>query len=556
MAPPGVAQPLALERLELRIERLQITFRFTFAFHAREVRFERDAGSGFERLFPETFSFHAPHHDPTELFLQLDDLLRKSRLIGPLAHRRDAHELVQRLLAEAPRYLKRICERLEDEGRLAGETRLRVHQDVALLAQILLRFLETRDLGESRSLRMAGYALRRRIFRSLRVLLDGRVDPSYLARYTSGEEDPVDPSDDPSESGVFHILESGEPEVVNRIVVRMAERAFFRWLEGVCLDEDNEAFEKADSPFEDREAEVLSAISAGECCRIQHGQDITPFLRRADRDCVRILKKLERWFLRQYDIRHSSAMIHHTAALEAGADDSKDTLTWHTPRIHSLVLAALVSPFAAAAVAYESAPRSFDLLCSAEILAVNATTIWFLLYRFCWKRDLSFFHASVPRIAAGIIVGYLPVFLIDEVWDLASRPIWALGALATMLAVVTLLYIYVEVRRRLGDSALAFDRARGIFLLGVVQASGVGLVMTSLIGRFMVSRNWSPSSHEMPVETLRQSVEPLLGQLPRIIGAEPFYAFPSALLLMIFLSFFIGVFLQLMWEELPITEPL
>ena len=32
--------------------------------------------------------------------------------------------------------------------------------------------------------------------------------------------------------------------------------------------------------------------------------------------------------------------------------------------------------------------------------------------------------------------------------------------------------------------------------------------------------------------------------------------FPSALLLMTFLSFFIGIFLQLMWEELPITEPL
>ncbi|NQZ98827.1 MAG: hypothetical protein HRU01_20175, partial [Myxococcales bacterium] len=49
----------ALDRLELRIERLGITVRFTYAFHAREVRFERDTGNGFERIFPETFSFHA-----------------------------------------------------------------------------------------------------------------------------------------------------------------------------------------------------------------------------------------------------------------------------------------------------------------------------------------------------------------------------------------------------------------------------------------------------------------------------------------------------------------
>jgi hypothetical protein len=55
---------------------------------------------------------------------------------------------------------------------------------------------------------------------------------------------------------------------------------------------------------------------------------------------------------------------------------------------------------------------------------------------------------------------------------------------------------------------------------------------------------------------LRGSMEPMIGQLPHIIGWAPIYVFPSALLLMTFLSFFIGIFLQLMWEELPITEPL
>jgi hypothetical protein len=60
----------------------------------------------------------------------------------------------------------------------------------------------------------------------------------------------------------------------------------------------------------------------------------------------------------------------------------------------------------------------------------------------------------------------------------------------------------------------------------------------------------------LPVEVLRTTLDPLIGQLPKVIGFAPFHAFPSALLLMIFLSFFIGIFLQLMWEELPITEPL
>jgi hypothetical protein len=131
-----------------------------------------------------------------------------------------------------------------------------------------------------------------------------------------------------------------------------------------------------------------------------------------------------------------------------------------------------------------------------------------------------------------------------------------LGTLSTLLALVTLLYVYVEVHERLGDADEAFRRARGLFLLGVVQSAGVGLVMFSLVGSYMVSRNWSPYGTEKTVETLRGGLETLVGQLPRVVGIEPFYAFPPALALMIFLSFFIGVFLQLMWEELPITEPL
>ena len=78
-----------MERLELRVERLNVTLRFTFAFHARQVRFERDDGEGFAPLFPETFSFHPDRHDPSELSLQLDDLLRKPQLISPRAHLRD-----------------------------------------------------------------------------------------------------------------------------------------------------------------------------------------------------------------------------------------------------------------------------------------------------------------------------------------------------------------------------------------------------------------------------------------------------------------------------------
>jgi len=547
-----------LDRLELRIERLRAVFRFTYAFHAREVRFERDEGSGFERVFPETFSFRIDRHDPTELFLQMDDLLLKPRLISERANRRDSRQLVTRLLSQAPRYLEDMRRRLGGEGGLPDAARLRLHQDMALLSQVLLRFIETRELDDQRSLRVAGHLLRKLMYRCLTVVMALRVSREYLDAYVRGEVDPVDRSDDPSESGFFHALEAGEPELADRLIVRMAERAFHLWLE-VCLDETNQAFEKEDSPFADRETEVIAAIASSEGTRyIEHGHDLVPFLRRAGRDSRRIHARLEAWFLRQYDIRHSSAIIHHAAALEGGrASAGRSSLAWHTPRMHAIELCVLVLPFALAAFFYDSAPRLFDWWCTGVAVCVNVAAFWYLIWKFCVRRDLTFFHSSVPRIFAGVIVGYLPVFLIDEVWDLAGRDAIAVGGLALFLALVTLLYIFVEVQRRLGNTAVAFERASALFRLGVLEAFVAGLVMTTLVGPYMVERNWSPAGGgELPLDLLRASLDPIVGELPRMIGIEPIVVFPAVVGLMTFLSFFIGVFLQLMWEDLPITEPL
>lgn len=463
---------------------------------------------------------------------------------------------MERLLAQAPRYIESICTRLETQADLGPALRVRIHQDVALLCQLLLRCIETNELQNARSLRVATFLLRKQIYRSLRILVAERVRPEYLEKWAAGEVSAVDPSDDSSESGFFHVLEAGDPEVVDRMIVRLAERSFYLWLEGVCLDEENQAFEKEDSPFANREDEVLRAIIRPGADRLDRSADLVVFLRRRSRDCMRLLEKLEAWFLRQYDIRHSSAVIHHAAALDQGWVNERAVLSWHTPRIHALAIGLIVLPFVAAALAYDLNPRFFDLVCAAEILLIDAVAIWFLLYRFCWKRDLSFFHASVPRIGAGIVVGYLPVLFIDEVWDLASRSVTTLATLEVLLGLVTLLYIYVEVQRRLGDTALAFRRARALFLLGVLQALGTGMVIISLVGRIMVGRNWSPTDAEIPVGQLREGLEPMIGQLPYIIGLDPFFVFPSAVVMMTFLSFFIGVFLQLLWEELPITEPL
>jgi hypothetical protein len=520
------------------------------------VRFERDPGEGFERLFPETFSFHAERHDPAELYLQLDDLSRKPGLLSPRANRRDSELLTSRLVLGAPRYLERLIDRLETEHNLPDPALCRVYEDVALLAQSLTRIVSEQELGDRPGVRVATFHLRKLLHRCLYQLMVRRVSPEYRDAYVAGAVDPVDPADDLSDSGFFYTLESGDQDSVNRTVVRLAERAFYRWLEDVCLDEGNRAFEGEDTPFRDRETEVLEAVASEPGRRLQRAADLTPFLRRPrNRDCLRVLRKLSVWFLHQYDVSNAAAVIRHAEDVARGRSRT-GMLSHHGTRNYLVTMALLAAPFLGAAFAYERAPRLFDLWCSAELALVAGAVVWFLVYRFCWRRDLSFFHASAPRIAAGIIVGYLPIFFIDEIWGFVARPFPVLVVVSVLLAFMTLLYIYTEVERRLQDRDLAFARAGQIFLLGLVQALGTGLVITGLTGGYMASRNWSGTDAMLPIELLRDTLPPVVGHLPAVVGVDPFLTFPSALFAMAFFSFFIGTFLQLLWEDIPITEPL
>jgi len=543
--------------MELRIERLQLVFRFTYAFHAREVRFECDRGEGFESVFPEVFSFHLERHDPAEFFIQLDDLARKPHLLAPAARRRDSELLISRLLLGVPRYLEGVLLRLERERRMEAEGLARVYSEVALLAQIIVRFAAAWPGADRGGLQHSTFQARKLALHALSGLMELRVSPGYLAAYLDGSAPAVEAADDLSEAGFFHILASAEQAVVDRSVVQLAERAFYRWLDEVCLDESNGAFEAEDSPFESRELEVMRTICAGEECELERGRDLVPFLRRpGNRDCLRVLARLKAWFLRRYDIRHAAMMIRHAEFLSRGIDDVDTQLSRHHSRNYVAALAGLAAPFVAAAFAFQDAPRLFNALCSLEVVAIALVVVWFVFYRFLWKRDLTFFHAAVPRIPAGIIVGFLPIFFVDEVWGLANLSWITLSSIVLLLGAATFLYLYVEVDGRLADSELAFRRARQIFLLGILQATGVGILLTGLVGRFMVLRNWGNGDPALSIAELRGELSPFVGELPRIVGIDPLFSFPAAVFVMAFMSFFIGTFLQLMWEDNPITEPL
>lgn len=541
---------LAVDRLDLRV-------RMTWAFHAREVRFERETPAGFVPLFPETFSFHLDRHDPYELQIQLEDLWSDPRRLDAQATRRDAQDLMRRLLAGAPPYIEAVLDRLEEDGRLSGAASVRVHAEAVVLSRVLARFLREKELETHPETRFARFHLRKLVWRASRALVRERVGEAQLAAWLAAPA-PGSRRVSPNftERELMQAIAGSDEAETATLLLAFTERAFHRWLEDTCLDPSNEAFESEESPFDSRENEVLDAVSVDPERRLRRVAHMTPFLRReGSRDCQRLLRALEVWFLRQYDVPRAAAVIRHEENLGRGRTSFGGVLSLHSSKAYGVAIAALIAPFVGAAFAYQRAPLFFDVAASVVMASVLGAVLWYLIVRFLWQKDLAFFHAGVPRIGAGIIVGYLPVFLIDEVWDLARRPWFPLGVTVALMGTTTLLYLYVEVKSRIRDPRVAFARARRLFLLGILQAEALGLILTSLLGAYMVARTWGQES-VLSIAELRDVTPTFIGELPRIMGIEPFYVYPTAVLLMTFFSLFVGTFLQLLWEDLPITEPL
>ena len=124
-----------------------------------------------------------------------------------------------------------------------------------------------------------------------------------------------------------------------------------------------------------------------------------------------------------------------------------------------------------------------------------------------------------------------------------------------MLGFAILLYLYVEVHSRLGDPRRAFGRALDIFLLGLIESAGLGLLVTSLLGPLMAGRNWGLGQASGLAET-REMLAPSSASCRACSASSRSGCSRRRVLLMSVLAFFIGTFLQLLWEDLPITEPL
>ena len=142
----------------------------------------------------------------------------------------------------------------------------------------------------------------------------------------------------------------------------------------------------------------------------------------------------------------------------------------------------------------------------------------------------------LPRIPAGIIVGYL-VLMSDEAWGGIFGVHGSLFIGRTALpCMAVILYIFIEMNNVKGIRYPIYRKAIRLFSRGAAYAVLTGVLISDLFGDAIVNRIYTDNGNTPP------AIKGLFGHIyPEVI----FYLAPLAL--------FIGVFLQLLWEDKPLT---
>jgi hypothetical protein len=156
-----------------------------------------------------------------------------------------------------------------------------------------------------------------------------------------------------------------------------------------------------------------------------------------------------------------------------------------------------------------------------------------------------------PRLFIGIIVGYIPIMAESTFMNLAvsssvGKSIWLIIFLTSVSLTFTYLYLRFEVRKGTGseDNILIRARTLNIYSKGVLYSFMLGLVLIDLFTSVYIR------------------CANAIGVLPDLEKMNRFHAGifgimdPLIILFYFPLALFIGVVIQFIWEEKPITHPI
>lgn len=311
-------------------------------------------------------------------------------------------------------------------------------------------------------------------------------------------------------------------ELARELEEERQEKATLEWIE-VCYR--TEPTEPAMVTAWDAEKEIRKALGLGEGTPMsQRGDGIPHFLTRREQE-RQTLTRLAHWFVRRYDLPTAFQII----------------------GISFWGFLFFLLPFQVFAALALFVPRWWTF-----VLFILPLVVPVALNRGkCLKLG-----RMIGRLMGGCVIGWLPI-VTEEWWRLAlTNPIdhypWIdLLPIAAFFVVVG--YICLEARRFLPHNWVSswglLKRSFEIALLGLLLSALIGLFLCRFAG---------PAVLKGIKEQIRWHCRaPLLWFLKGLYVSSDDGVFPLAVLLIHSpLALFIGIFIQILWEEKPLTEPL
>jgi len=149
-----------------------------------------------------------------------------------------------------------------------------------------------------------------------------------------------------------------------------------------------------------------------------------------------------------------------------------------------------------------------------------------------------------PRLIASLIIGFLPLVLAKDIWLFAFSRNWPELTFMTLSGLLlSFVYIRHEVFKSLGEKHLASAWRRSIRLFGrsLAYSFGIGYLLMDWFGEFFLNAALKQMTYA--------DISPVLWGFLGCIPLKP-------LCLFLAMALMLGVILQMIWEEKPITEPL
>lgn len=159
------------------------------------------------------------------------------------------------------------------------------------------------------------------------------------------------------------------------------------------------------------------------------------------------------------------------------------------------------------------------------------------------------FNLLLPRMFSAIIIGYILLAMAEETWKLAFN-MWA-DKLSIVITVVLSLfayfisygYLWIEISK---IGKYVRRRALHVFLIGFIES-----LLTGFFLCFLLNKYYTPQ-RLLPDLKLWQD----LCFVYFSVNSTIFIYYPQVLSFFCPLALFIGIFVQIIWEDKPITHPL